>query len=95
MLPEFTPTEHATEVYDELVDSIKKLQSKPRQKLLQKLAAALQNIARQNEPTNQEGGSSSTSEGEGPLQRVVTPEVTTTNNPTSPTALRKARQTHQ
>ena len=56
MLPEFTPTEHATEVYDKLVESIQKLQSKPKQKLLQKLAPALQNIARQNEPTNQEGG---------------------------------------
>ena len=63
MLPEFTPTEHATEVYDELVDSIKNIQSKPRQKLLQKLAAALQNIARQNEPTTQEGAAAA-------LQRV-------------------------
>ena len=27
MLPEFTPTEHATEVYDELVEAIKKLQN--------------------------------------------------------------------
>ena len=63
MLPEFTPTEHAIELYDELRDSIKRFKSKPRQKLLQKLAAALQNIARQNEPTNQEGAAAA-------LQRV-------------------------
>ena len=42
MLPEFSPNQHTTEVYDELVESITKLKPNAKQQMLKKLVTALQ-----------------------------------------------------
>ena len=95
MLPEFTPTEHASEVYDELVEAVHKLKGNTRKQILKRIAKTLQTMTSQNTTAVQRVGEDSTSEGEEPVQRVVAPDITTTNNPTSEKALRTNPRTHQ
>jgi hypothetical protein len=80
-------------VYEELVESIQKLKKKAKSQLLKKLAKTLQTIA--SGASVQRVGTTSTSESEEPIQRVVAPEITTTNDPTSEKALRTKPRTHQ
>ena len=102
MLPEFTPDEHANEVYDELLESIGAMHKKGKSTLLSKMARALRKIATNATPTNSEGEAiiqrvdmPTTSEGADDIQRVNdAPPITTTTNPTDPRTLRTKPRTH-
>ena len=102
LLPEFTPDEHASEVYDELVSSIKDMGKGSRSKILAKMAKALQKMSTQTGPNTLEGESTTQrvnpgvdSEGDASIQRVTAPQVTTSNNLTDPRTLRTKPRTHQ
>ena len=96
-MPEFTPTEHANEVCDELIESIRQLKKPAKSKLLRRMAKALQVL---NTPPNSEGGKQvsegekQSSEGETPIQRVNAPTITTSTNPTAPNTIRLQPRTH-
>ena len=94
-LPEFTPAQHAEEVCTELVESIQQLSKKPKKKLIQWIADALQQLATERGPTKQRVAPAPTSEGGATIARVSNaPPITTTTNPTAPATHKAAKHTH-
>ena len=86
--------QHATEVYNELKESIQQLSAPNKQKLLKQLATTLKRCATNN--PLQRVSNSPTSEGEPPVQRVAaSPPVTTPTNPTAPHTLQEKPRSHQ
>ena len=86
MLPEFTPDQHVSEVYDKLVESIQSMKRPAKYQLLNKMVKALRSLLTNTMTTYvQRVGTPPTSEGGCPTQRVVNaPPVTPSTNPTAP-----------
>lgn len=94
-------TEHADEVMGELIGSMKKMKTKPKHKILQKLRQAIRILESMEteapiERVNKGGEREQTSEGEDEVERLeATPAVTTSTNPTDARVLQNApHQTH-
>ena len=66
MLPIFIPTEHATEVDNELIKSIKNLEPQTQSTLMERLAQSLRTLAIKTAIQNREWP-------EAPPQRVISP----------------------
>ena len=101
MLPELTPDAHATEVYDELVESIQRIRKQPKKKLLSNMTKALRYLARDKAPIERVAdvphskGTKTNSEG-APVERMDNPPpITTSTNPTNPQILQTKPRTHQ
>ena len=93
-LPEFSPAQHAIEVYNELKETIQQLSAPNKQKILKQLATTLRECATNN--PLQRVSKSPTSEGEPPVQRVAaSPPITTSTNPTAPRTLQEKPRSHQ
>jgi polyhydroxyalkanoate synthesis regulator phasin len=97
ILPTFTPEQHSTEVCSELFESVQKLSKPAKQKLLRKISKALEivsndtQVQRVDEQTLE---GEQISEGEITFQRVDSPPVTTTNDPTNPRSLQTKPRVH-
>jgi hypothetical protein len=81
ILPTFTPEQHSNEVYSELFESVQKLSKPAKRKLLRKISKALELVSND---TKVQRVDEQTLEGETTFQRVDSPPVTTTNDPTDP-----------
>ena len=93
-LSEFLPGQHATEVYNELKESIQQLNAPNKQKISDKLATTLRECATDN--PLQRVGISPTPEGEPSVQRAAAaPPITTSQNPTAPRTLHEKPRSHQ
>ena len=90
MLPELSHDEHAIEVYDELVQSIQRMQKHPKKQLISKSAKALRLLAR-NEAPLERVAPVPDSEGAEPIQRVPTWRRCPARRPS---LLRPTRPTH-
>ena len=96
LLPELGPNEHATEVYNELIDSIQAMKKPAKSKLLKKMAKALRQLSTGTQPQNSEGGViSPLVSRDDEIQRVDAPLITTSTNPTAPRVLNTKPRTHQ
>ena len=99
ILPQFTPTQHAERVGEELVESIQAFPRAKKKKWLSKIAKAIRDIdaarppplPRVVAPTSE--GKCPISDG-GYIHQQPSPAVTTTNDPTDPQVLRKTPRTH-
>jgi len=90
LLPELGPNEHATEVHNELIDSIHAMKKPAKSKLLKKMAKALQQLSTTTKPSNSEGGVISPPiDKEEEIKRVDAPLITPSTNPTAPRVLLK------
>ena len=90
-LPDFTPKQHASKVYDKLVESIQNMKKPSKTQLLKKMTKALHVLSTNLAVTLlQRVATLPTLEGGGyPTQRVASVlSVTTSTNPTAPRTLR-------
>ena len=95
MLPELTPDQHASAVHDELIESIQAMKKPAKSKLLKKVAKALRQISTNTMPATSEGERDGPPKETRQIQRVATPQVTTSTNPTDPRTMTTKPRSHQ
>lgn len=99
ILPSFTPEQHTQEVYNELFESIQKLNKPAKRKFLKRVAKALDILTNTHQPTSPMSEGVPDSEGDTNdivFQRVKdSPKVTTSNNPTDPALIKSTQRIHQ
>ena len=93
-LPTLNQEQHAEEVYDELIGSIKGMKRKQRNKIIAKMQKSISILSTATpeypiERVIEDNDGSINSEGERPIQRVAVtaPPITTSTNPTEPRTL--------
>eukprot|EP00804_Cyclotella_cryptica_P006049 CCRYP_000271-RA/>CCRYP_000271-RA protein AED:0.21 eAED:0.21 QI:0/0/0/1/0/0/7/0/881 len=98
ILPLFTPEQHTQKVYNELFESIQKLNKPKKRTFLKKVAKALDILATTPQPTSPPSGGEPNSEGDTNntvFQRVIdSPKVTTSNNATDPALIKTTQWIH-